>query len=434
MKQVKIAQQQCDFTGNISMNYDTWQKLYKDVRTPSLNPAVVGFNVNLDRIIPVTPALLQSPPLTWPDLFELRSRLLHSMQTCTAGEWFVTDRSRYQQVTRVFSGTGSLTMGGQAGIAAVHLASIGVPDILCITHSAGTDTGKILNNAGVRVLDLNPERTVPPDTIHLVFEYPPGLVPVDEGVVPRNNRFIASPAMEPESALIPEESEEAVISRVSSYTRVFLSGYQYLSLAKEFTRAADQILRMKMNNPLMRVHVECVSVTDDAVIGGFARHILPAADSIGLNEHELLLLLHHLFPQESGYGIVKNLSPVQLVKGALEICRKSGLRRLHLHTFGYYVLVLRRDCAHPDVSRNTLLFASLTTARAAQGSGTEISPVGINALEQVDDAFGPPLSPGIFPVDTHTIIVIPTIIAHTIAKSSGLGDILSSTAFVADQF
>jgi ADP-dependent phosphofructokinase/glucokinase len=184
----------------------------------------------------------------------------------------------------------------------------------------------------------------------------------------------------------------------------------------------------------MRVHVECVSVTDDRVIGGFARYILPAADSIGLNEHELLLLLHHLCPQEPGNGISENLSPVQLVRGALEVSRKSGLRRLHLHTFGYYVLVLRKDGAHPEVSRNALLFASRTTADAAQGSSMSLSPVGISALEQVEEAFGPSLSPGIFPADTHTIIVIPTIISSTITKSSGLGDILSSTAFVADPF
>jgi ADP-dependent phosphofructokinase/glucokinase len=434
MKHGKIAQRQREFTKNPSMNSDTWQKLYDDVRSPQLHTAVVGFNVNLDRIITVTPALLQSPLLTRPELFEIRSRLLHSMQSCTAEEWFVTDRSRYQQFARVFSGTGSLVIGGQAGIAAVHLASIGVPDVLCITHSAGLDTKKILINAGVSVLDISPQRTDPPDTIHLVFEYPPGLVPVDEGVVPRNNRFIASPAGDPESALIRGNSEDSVISRVSSYSRVFLSGYQYLLLAREFALAADQILRMKKNAPQIRVHVECVSVTDDVVIGGFARYILPAADSIGLNEHELLLLLHHLYPQEPGYGLSKNLSPVQLVQGVLEVCRKSGLRRLHLHTFGYYVLVLKKDCAHPDISLNALLFASLTTADAAEGSSISLSPVGISALEQVEDAFGPPLSPGIFLADTHMIIVIPTIIAHAILKSSGLGDILSSTAFVADRF
>lgn len=83
---------------------------------------------------------------------------------------------------------------------------------------------------------------------------------------------------------------------------------------------------------------------------------------------------------------------------------------------------------------NALLFASLATAHAARGCCTDISPVGIGVLDQVGDTFGPHISPGIFLVDAYTIIIIPTIIAHNSMKSSGLGDILSSTAFVADQF
>lgn len=419
---------------NTSLDDGTWQKLYQKVRPPLLNSLVVGFNVVLDRIIPVTPALLKSSLLNQPDLSELRSRLLHSMHTCTAEEWFVTDGELYEKYTRIFADTGTLAIGGQAGIAAVHLASIGVPDVLCIAHSLGPDTGTILRNAGVHVLDINDRCGNSSDTTHLVFEYPPGLVPISDGIVPRNNRFIASPVHEPESALIPEDTRDAFMSGISPYNRAFLCGYQYLRLNEEFVRAADQILSMKKNNDQMRIHVESVSVTDDAVIGGLIRHILPVADSIGLNEHELLLLLHNLHPDDDEYGIFGALSPIQLVKGAIEVFRICDLKRLHLHTFGYYVLVLRKDCAHPAMSRNALLFASLAAAHAAKGTCTDISPVGICALEQIDDAFGPPLSPGIFPADTHTIIVIPTIIAHAILKSSGLGDILSSTAFVADRF
>lgn len=416
------------------MNSDTWQNLYRHVKAPQLDPAVVGFNVNIDRIIPVTPALPESPLLCQPDLFELRARLLHSMKNCTAEEWFVTDPARYLGFTRVFSGTGSLSIGGQAGIAAVHLSSIGVPDVLCITHSAGPETGKILIKANVRVLALNPETTGPEDEIHLVFEYPPGLVPLAEGAISRNNRFIVSPACDPASAFIPGAIEGKVISAVSRYTRVFLSGYQYFSHDSEFVRAAGQIQHMKTDNPSMRVHVECVSVTDDAVIGGFARRILPVADSIGLNEHELLLLLHHLCPEDSAYDISRHLSAHELVRGALFVCRKSGIRRLHLHTFGYYVLVIKKESASPGDSLNALLFAALTTVRVAQGSTNEISPVGLRALEQIEKAIGPCQSPGIYVAGTHWIIVIPTIIAHNITKSSGLGDILSSTAFVADRF
>ena len=416
------------------MDNETWKKLYREIRLPQLNPAVVGFNVNLDRIIPVTPAFLHSALPGHPALSALRSRLLHSMQTCTAEEWFVTDRVLYQQFTRIFAGTGTCAIGGQAGIAAVHLALAGVTDLLCIAHAVGPETGKILGNAGVRLLDLGSGNGNPSDITHLVFEYPAGLVPVDGGVVPRNNRFIASPVHGPESVLFPDDAMDAVMSAISRYNRAFLSGYQYLKTDDEFAQAADQIQSLKKSNNRMRVHIECVSVTDDMVIKGFVRHILPAADSTGLNEHELVLLLHTLDPGNPAYGVSGILPPVQLVKGAIMACRMCGLVRLHLHTYGYYVLVLRKDCADPAVSLIALLFASRAAARAAGGNSTDISEPGMDALLQVGEAFGPPVSPGIFSADGYLIIMVPTLIARNITKSSGLGDILSSTAFVADRF
>lgn len=411
-----------------------WQKLYDNISYRPLNRTIVGFNVNLDRIITVDRELLRSELFNLPGLSELRSRLLHSMRTCTAEEWFVTDTQTYQQYTRIFAEYGHLVIGGQAGIAAVHLASMGISDVLCIAHSVGPDTKKILDNAGVHLLDFKEVNRPSFDTIHLIFEYPPGLVPVADGVIPRNNRFIASPAHTPESVLMPVDNKNVFSAEISIYTRVFLSGYQYLQTDEEFAQAADSLLVMKKNNALMRVHVECVSVTDDKVINGFIHHILPVADSIGLNEHELVLLLHGLDSQNVEQGIFEIWSPIQLVNGALEACKKSGLKRLHLHTFGYYVLVLRNDCAHADVSLNALLYAAQAVARAAQGTHREISPAGISAYEEVNKKIGPQISPGVFRNSTHTIVMIPTIIAKDITKSSGLGDILSSSCFVADQF
>ena len=416
------------------MDNRTWQKLYDNVSSIPLNPTIVGFNVILDRIITVTPELLGSPLFNLPILSELRLRLLHSMQTCTAEEWFVTDPRMYQQFTRLFADYGYLAIGGQAGIAAVHLASMGISKVLCITHSPGLETQKILNNAGVHLLDLKMDNGSSSDTIHFVFEYSPGLVPLVKGVTPRNNRFIASPAHTPESVLIPGDRMDAFSQEIAHYNRAFLSGYQYLQTDEEFCMAAEQCRFMKKNNNRMRVHVECVSVTDNKIITGFIHHILPVADSIGLNEHELALLLHCLTSQNKENGIFEILSPVQLVKGALLVCKKSGLKRLHLHTFGYYVQVLINDCAHPEKSLNALLFAARAVAQAAQGTHTEISLAGISAIEEVDKTYGPQISLGIFRNNTHTIVMIPTIIAKDIKKSSGLGDILSSSAFVADQF
>jgi ADP-dependent phosphofructokinase/glucokinase len=306
--------------------------------------------------------------------------------------------------------------------------------VLCIAPTSGPETRKILENAGVHMLDHHYGTEPSSDTIHLVFEYAPGLVPVADGIISRNNRFIVSPLHAPESVLIPGEKETEFSTGISHYTRAFLSGYQYLRTEKEFQRAADQCLLMKKNNRKMRVHVECVSVTDIRVINGFIHQILPVADSIGLNEHELMLLLQGLDSSGINPGIFGMLSPVQQVTSALEICKTSGLKRLHLHTFGYYVQVIRNDCAHPEASLNALLFASRAVAQAAQGTQKEISPAGVLAYEEVEKKIGPQLSLGIFKNITHTIVMIPTIIVHDITKSSGLGDILSSSAFVMDSF
>lgn len=416
------------------MDKSKWKELYDNVSSIPLNSTITGFNVNLDRIITVTPALLRSPLFNLPILSELRSHLLHSMHTCTAEEWFVTDPKRYQQFTRLFADYGHLVIGGQAGIAAVYLASLGISDVLCITHSPGPDTKKILANAGVHLLDLKTENKFSSDTIHLIFEYSPGLVPLVKGVTPRNNRFIASPSHTPGSVLIVGDKMDAFKAGISQYTRAFLSGYQYLQTDEEFMQAADQILLMKKNNDRMRVHVECVSVTDTGVINGFIHHILPVADSIGLNEHELELLLHAMDFHIPELGLFERLSPVQQVNGALETCKKSGLKRLHLHTFGYFIQIIRNDCVNPEISLNALLFASRKVAEAAKGTSMEISSAGISAYEDIDKTFGPQISPGIFYHDKYTIVMIPTIIAQDITKSSGLGDILSSTAFIADSF
>jgi ADP-dependent phosphofructokinase/glucokinase len=416
------------------MEKETWGTMYQNVQAPRLQNAVVGFNVNLDRIITVTPELIRSPAFARADLAILRSRLNRSMQYCTAEEWFVSDPSQYRLFTDAFSDNGRLAIGGQAGIAALHLSTIGLTLVVCAAPALGTDAAGILSGAGVVIPDFSTGPADPAENIHLVFEYTPGLVPLADGVVPRNNRFIVSPVHDPGSVIIPEKSMERFLAQIAPCNRAFLSGYQYLRSGREFAMAADQILLMKKRNSGLRVHVECVSVTDEEILGGFVRHILPVADSIGLNEHELFLLLDFLNLSPLKGRKTGNPTPVQIAKGAVGICRNLGLMRLHLHTFGYYVLVLRRGCADPHESLNALLFASLEVAKAANGTSTEISGKGMRALGRIAGRYGPELSPGIFLTESFHIIIVPTIIARNIKKTVGLGDILSSTAFVADPF
>jgi ADP-dependent phosphofructokinase/glucokinase len=402
-----------------------WAERYERVTAPPIQPVLVGFNVNLDQIIPVTKELLDSAGLRTGDLADLRSHLIHSMEHCTAEEWFVADPVKYARFMEYFSGTGSLAMGGQAGIAALHLAALGAPEVFCLAPALGRNAAEMLNDKGVRIPGSPPNAKACPDAIHLIFEYKPGLVPLAGGALPRNNRFIVSPKKTAENTLMKEKSLRAMLLKAAPCTRAFLSGYQYLHTEDEFCRAADQIRAIRTINHRMRVHIECVSVTDASVVEGLVHHILPAADSAGMNEHELSLMP----------GQDNDKTPAGMAQGILSLARTTGLARIHLHTFGYYLQVIRKDRAiQPERSLAALLNAAGVVARAAGGTGTRVSREGIGAVMQLEEVFGPGQDVGIFSSGDYFILAVPTLIASEISKTSGLGDILSSTAFVADQW
>lgn len=128
------------------MDENAWAELYGRTGTPPLHPVLVGFNVNLDRIIPVSRELLEAPEFLRGNLSGLRVHLIHSMERCTAEEWFVPDHAQYDRYINYFGKTGSLAMGGQAGIAALHLASLDISDVICTAPAMGrknpADAGK----------------------------------------------------------------------------------------------------------------------------------------------------------------------------------------------------------------------------------------------------------------------------------------------------
>src|SRR5208337_665943 len=409
----------------------TWYDLYRDLEQPTLGRTVVGFNVNIDRIVPGTADLLASLPQMQGELAVFRNRLYHAMQTCTADELFVRDTTVYGEFIHHFSGNS--TIGGQAGIAAVQLASAGAPEVICITPSMGVTTRVILREAGVTI--PGPERvsSEQPDTVHLVLEYSPGLVPLAPGAVARNNRFIVSPLHDPSTILLNEEIIGEFRKAAAFCDRAFLSGYQYLTSDREFSIAADQLLVAKKQNPHLRIHAEWVTVADDEITRRFVRYILPHASSLGLNEQELGFVYRCMNPAVSQNHGQAAGSAATLAQQALEICQSTGLVRLHLHTFGYYMAVCK-DPSCPEKTRDALLFASRTIAQSAGRAEPGMVLEGRKALEDSAAAFGREVSPGIFHSGKYHVIVIPSLIVQGVTKTAGMGDRISSLAFAADPF
>jgi len=421
--------------GDVFVNAGVWETLYQSLQEPQMDPVLTGFNANLDRVIPVTSDMLGSfEHHTVPGFDALLDRLKHSMRYCSADEVFISEPSVYHELTDSFSTSGTLSIGGQAGIAAVHLCKLGVPHVTCAVPGAGPKTCAILQNAGVIPVTFDPRANGRPDNIHLIFEYSPGLVPLADHVVPRNNRFIVSPVHDPSTVIIPDASLDSFLEQISACRRAFLSGYQYLRTEQEFVTAARQIRMIRSVHPLMRTHVECVSGADQHVMAMMLCHIIPNTDSIGLNERELGLFMHALRAPDPTSAATLPSSPVALVRDAIALADVTVVPRIHLHTFGYYILILKSGTSQPEVSRNALLLAARVTADTA-GSGNQIlSREGLSAYATVREVFGPDETPGIFEVGNRVVIIVPTYISQNINKTTGLGDILSSTAFIADRF
>ena len=417
------------------MNANVWEDLYQSLQKPQMDPVLTGFNANIDRIITVTPDILRSfKQSAVKGSGAIFDRLKKSMRYCSADEVFISEPSLYRELSGLFSRSGTLTMGGQAGIAAVHLRGLGIPSVTCAVPGAGKKTCALLQNAGAIPLAFESGAGDRPDIIHLIFEYSPDLVPVADGVVPRSNRFIVSPVHDASSVIIPKLSETSFLDQIASCQHAFLSGYQYLRTEQEFVTAARQIRLIRSAHPRMRTHVECVSGADRHVMAMMFRHIFPHTDSIGLNERELGLFMHVLRAPDPASASLLPSSPFACVRDAITLADATGVSRIHLHTFGYYILILKSSTCQPEVSRNALLLAARVTADTAGQGEQVLSPEGLLAYAAVRDIFGPDEMPGIFRNADRVVVLIPTLISHNIHKTIGLGDVLSSTAFVADWF
>ena len=413
----------------------TWADLYQSLQRPEPGPVMTGFNANIDRVIPVTRALLDDlRQQTGPGFGTLIDHLEQSMRHCSADEMVIEDPAVFHTLSGFFSTAGSLAIGGQAGIAAIQMRMLNIAPVTCAVPGAGPHTRTMLQDAGIIPLTFDPGTGDNPDIIHLIFEYSPGLVPVAGGVVPRSNRFIVSPAHDPSTVLIPGIREDSFLEQIATCRRAFLSGYQYLRTEQEFVTAARQLLRIRGVHPRMRTHVECVSGATPSVLSMMLDNILKNTDSIGLNEHELAMFIQALGAPDQRLSEVLPSSPVALVRDALALAHATGVPRLHLHTFGYYILVLKPGVGQPGLSRNALFVAARQTADAAGGSGQVLSREGLQAYSDIRTDFGPDESPGIFRIGDRIVVIIPTWISQNIKKTTGLGDILSSTAFVADPF
>ena len=468
-----------------------WEEIYLNFDSDNINQllnqvkgVIVGFNVNVDKIIEITPEVLKqvisksnyiTDFLQEKDLAVISSiedffsLLIQSIKESKANEKLLFSKKIHQWIENTFS-VKHTTIGGQAGIMANLLKKMGVNQVLLSLPSFDESLLKLLdpslqviveekNNYIIKTIkdihgiELN-------TAIHYIFEFKPGLYTINNKKIEcnRSNRFIVSYDFINSKLEINEGFYKYSKEHIQNYSLAILSGFHLINPDIEPTKSyldtispvSKLITKWKKTNPELLIHFEVASTTDIKLIQLIVDEIIPSSDSIGLNEQELLDFLQ-IIDSQTYSSLRKDLSAVNLFKGMLSILSNFPHLRIHLHYLGFY-LVLSSPIKEQQIQRRkeSLIFASLNAARKAEKGEIEfcdilpvstyqVSKEGIkqiitleNYLDQEFQVVSNFSQTGYFNNSNFTLIGIPTIVIEKPQQVVGLGDTISLISVLFD--
>ncbi len=431
----------------------------RSVETASaVNPwqLAVGFTNSVDRIVSLDGARLATlaadlgvttPPE--PDAshdhaatpVDFVRSLIHFVQTGRGGEVWLDQPHLGPWVAATFQGRAQV--GGTGVRAANTLAALGFPSLLHVT-SLGPEQAGLIDNSG-RVLIPTPDGLAtqnaairPSDPIreHFIFEFQAGLtVPLAGGVIvaPEANRVIVSLHPGNLDHPIDEHYVAAVATPGASIRWTLVSGFsQVIGVPMARARVDETvaaIARWRQKAIPPRVHLELGAMPDPGTFAVVLDHLLPAIDSLGLNEDELTATLAAI-----GLPLPEGLDATITALDHLQ--RRLAIPRLGLHTRHACVTITQGD---PFTEQDALLYASAVAGsfarRADFPSPADLlhtlercaaSPTGLAlaaSLAEQGAALGIDLvAPGIGRMDDRWLVVAPTLTISHPASTIGLGD------------
>jgi ADP-dependent phosphofructokinase/glucokinase len=184
------------------------------------------------------------------------------------------------------------------------------------------------------------------------------------------------------------------------------------------------------------VHVEYVH--REGLAEQIVERVLGAAESAGLDEEEALQVAEILgmdFDQ---------LSLGHAFQLAREMFDQLGLNRVHVHTIRYHAVFSDRE-KDPDQIRQSMLYGELAAIASAeygeipsreQIEQLEFEDIHVHRMDEIEHfdshVEGDLLSRGFGEIDGVTAVAIPTLIHEEPERLVGLGDIISSGTWAAE--
>jgi len=244
---------------------------------------------------------------------------------------------------------------------------------------------------------------------------------------------------------------------------ILVSGYQLLSATLPGKKRGSGLARIDETwarvqawrgaHPGALVHFEWASTQDAEVRRHLAATVAREADSVGCNEQELIALLESLGELTLASNCA-GLGSVALFQGLRRVFERLKLKRLQLHMYGIYMVLLRPELAslapayQPLANRSgMILAATLAASKAGTGSldvpdqllwadGREISDQSVLELAALDahlnatEGCGGLAMDGMVDLKDCSLVAIPTILVEPPVSLVGLGDTISSMSLV----
>ncbi|MHA1200872.1 MAG: ADP-dependent glucokinase/phosphofructokinase [Candidatus Heimdallarchaeaceae archaeon] len=482
----------------------TWSEIYRDSyqevtnNFKRINGITVGFNTNVDAIyhmrsdaivdliheLGIDSVALYKKVVKWKGSIETPEDYIAGLCGCfekgRASEWIIQNEETYNYLIENLPVERTLRMGGQAGIMANVLSSLGVPKVIVHTSTLPKELKNLfvknknlvmpIHDKNGNIAFIHPRKVKNIDDrlfLHIISE-------IDKGdgiklgnikwICPKNNRFIAT-YDPPNAKLDISLSFSDGITEIATTTDVLiLSGFHMLNLkeiriegVKERIKSILNLIQQaKQSNPKLIVHLELSSTKNEKIL----RELFNLSrknvywDSLGCNEVELTEVLNVIGESKLAKSITQEPTQAKFLQGCLKICQKLSLRRLHFHQYGSYFLLTENNYLVSNKKlKQALCYASIITAYKAQTGETKkkIDLEILYDLKRIDSRYTKSfkeiasvlekekiiyeeefLLTGITQYHDYNLIIVPTLVINKPKYTVGLGDTISSTALVAE--
>ncbi|CAB50359.1 ADP-specific glucokinase [Pyrococcus abyssi] len=446
----------------------SWDEMYRDAYERVLNSigkikgVMLAYNTNIDAIKYLKREDLErrieeagkDEVLRYSDelpkkintIQQLLGSILWSVKRGKAAELLVEDREVRNYMRQW--GWDELRMGGQVGIMANLLGGVyGIPVIAHVPQISKLQASLFLDGPiyvptfeeGLKLVHPRNFEGNEEDCIHYIYEFPRGFK-VLNFTAPRENRFIGAADDYNPRLYIRKEWVERFEEIAERAELAIVSGLH--SLTEETYREPIKVVRehLKVLKDLnIKTHLEFAFTADEKV----RREILGLLSlvySVGLNEVELASVLEIMNERELADRILAKdpADPVAVIEGLMKLI-EEGVERIHFHTYGYYLAITKYRGEHV---RDALLFSALAAATKAmlgnieklddlrKGLEVPIGRQGLEVYEVVKREFN--VEKGIGEVGDYQIAFVPTKIVEKPKSTVGIGDTISSSAFVSE--